>query len=197
VTQAIGAESLVDLLSKSRQAVASACWQKVGANRNLPRRARDYVAGAAPSAEAVCHRGVVPGRPQVDELTLQFSVDLGPGRGARSGAGAGRRMHPKASRTTQSSEQTSQCRGQRSADCRSHGRNCAPMHLLSTVAEKPSSTHFQPHTVAVLSRVATLLLDDLAMFEFGVVCEVFGIDRTDDGLPAIDFRVCGEEAGWR
>ncbi len=47
----------------------------------------------------------------------------------------------------------------------------------------------------MLTTVATLLLDDLAMFEFGVVCEVFGIDRTDDGVPAIDFRVCGEEAG--
>ena len=27
------------------------------------------------------------------------------------------------------------------------------------------------------------------MFEFGVAAEVFGIDRTAEGLPAIDFRV--------
>jgi len=47
----------------------------------------------------------------------------------------------------------------------------------------------------VLKTVATLLLDELAMFEFGVVCEVFGIDRTEEGVPAIDFRVCGSRAG--
>ncbi len=47
----------------------------------------------------------------------------------------------------------------------------------------------------VLKTVATLLVDDLAMFEFGVVCEVFGIDRTEEGVPAFDFRVCGSEAG--
>jgi len=29
----------------------------------------------------------------------------------------------------------------------------------------------------------------------GVVCEVFGIDRTEDGVPAFGFRVCGPAAG--
>lgn len=33
------------------------------------------------------------------------------------------------------------------------------------------------------------------MFEFGVLCEVFGLDRTADGVPAFDFRVCAERAG--
>ena len=33
------------------------------------------------------------------------------------------------------------------------------------------------------------------MFEFGVLCEVFGIDRTADGVPPFDFRVCAETAG--
>ncbi len=47
----------------------------------------------------------------------------------------------------------------------------------------------------MLKTVATLLLDELAMFEFGVVCEVFGVDRTEEGVPAIDFRVCGSRAG--
>lgn len=47
----------------------------------------------------------------------------------------------------------------------------------------------------MLRSVAVLLVDDLAMFEFGVVCEVFGIDRTEEGVPAFDFRVCGERAG--
>jgi len=33
----------------------------------------------------------------------------------------------------------------------------------------------------------------MAPFEFGVVCEVFGVDRTDDGVPAFDFTVCTED----
>lgn len=47
----------------------------------------------------------------------------------------------------------------------------------------------------MLKSVAVVLLDDFAAFEFGVVCEVFGYDRTDDGVPLLDFRVCGERAG--
>ncbi|MBP2327301.1 transcriptional regulator GlxA family with amidase domain [Kibdelosporangium banguiense] len=42
--------------------------------------------------------------------------------------------------------------------------------------------------------VAALLIEDFALFEFGVICEVFGVDRTDDGAPAFDFRVVGEQA---
>lgn len=49
--------------------------------------------------------------------------------------------------------------------------------------------------MVVLSKVAVVLNDRLAMFEFGVVCEVFGLDRTEDGLPLFDFRVCGVEPG--
>jgi len=47
----------------------------------------------------------------------------------------------------------------------------------------------------VLSTVAALLIEGVAPFEFGVICEVFGIDRTDDGVPPFDFRVCGEQPG--
>ncbi|MEC3958337.1 helix-turn-helix domain-containing protein [Nocardia sp. CDC153] len=47
----------------------------------------------------------------------------------------------------------------------------------------------------MLSKVAVVLNDHLAMFEFGVVCEVFGLDRSSDGLPLFDFRVCGAEPG--
>ena len=47
----------------------------------------------------------------------------------------------------------------------------------------------------MLKTVATVLIDYLAPFEFGVICEVFGLDRTDDGVPPIEFRVCGEKAG--
>ena len=47
----------------------------------------------------------------------------------------------------------------------------------------------------MLRSVAVLLLDELAVFEFGVLCEVFGVDRTDDGVPRLDFRVCGVRPG--
>jgi transcriptional regulator GlxA family with amidase domain len=47
----------------------------------------------------------------------------------------------------------------------------------------------------MLSTVATVLIDDTAPFEFGVVCEVFGIDRTADGVPPFDFRICAERPG--
>lgn len=47
----------------------------------------------------------------------------------------------------------------------------------------------------MLSKVAVVLNERLAMFEFGVVCEVFGLDRTMDGLPGFDFRVCGAVPG--
>ena len=47
----------------------------------------------------------------------------------------------------------------------------------------------------MLHSVAALVLDQAAVFEFGVICEVFGLDRSEDGLPVLDFRVCGPEPG--
>ncbi len=47
----------------------------------------------------------------------------------------------------------------------------------------------------MLQNVAFVVLDRFPSFEFGVVCEVFGIDRTDDGLPAYDFAVVAGEDG--
>jgi transcriptional regulator GlxA family with amidase domain len=47
----------------------------------------------------------------------------------------------------------------------------------------------------MLTTVAVPLIDDFAMFEFGVVCEVFGLDRSHAGLPVFDFRVCGVRPG--
>lgn len=47
----------------------------------------------------------------------------------------------------------------------------------------------------MLRSVAALVLDRVAVFEFGVLCEVFGIDRARDGVPNFDFRVCGVEPG--
>lgn len=41
----------------------------------------------------------------------------------------------------------------------------------------------------MMRTVGVLLVDGMTMFEFGVVCEVFGIDRTADGVPPFDFRV--------
>ena len=46
-----------------------------------------------------------------------------------------------------------------------------------------------------IKSVSALVLDGLAIFEFGVICEVFGIDRSADGVPNFDFKVCGPEAG--
>ena len=46
-----------------------------------------------------------------------------------------------------------------------------------------------------IESVSTLVLDGLAMFEFGVICEVFGVDRSGDGVPNFDFKVCGPVPG--
>ena len=46
-----------------------------------------------------------------------------------------------------------------------------------------------------LSTVAVVVPHRPALFELGVVSEVFGIDRTDDGVPAIDYRICSERPG--
>ncbi|MEU3946467.1 helix-turn-helix domain-containing protein [Streptomyces sp. NPDC029526] len=45
----------------------------------------------------------------------------------------------------------------------------------------------------MLRNVAVVLLDGVNPFELGVVCEVFGTDRTDEGLPAYDFAVASAE----
>jgi transcriptional regulator GlxA family with amidase domain len=47
----------------------------------------------------------------------------------------------------------------------------------------------------MLRNVAVVVLSGFAPFELGVVCEVFGVDRTDDGLPAYDFAVVAAEPG--
>ena len=48
-----------------------------------------------------------------------------------------------------------------------------------------------------LRSVSALVLDGLAIFEFGVICEVFGIDRSADGVPNFDFKVCGPSPASR
>ncbi|MZD06989.1 helix-turn-helix domain-containing protein [Streptomyces sp. SID5785] len=45
----------------------------------------------------------------------------------------------------------------------------------------------------MLKNVAAVLLDGVHPFELGVVCEVFGLDRSDAGLPVYDFAVVSAE----
>src|SRR5215469_12023454 len=45
------------------------------------------------------------------------------------------------------------------------------------------------HNGRMLRNVAVVVLDGFEPFELGVVCEVFGTDRTADGLPGYDFAV--------
>src|SRR5436190_16458183 len=46
-----------------------------------------------------------------------------------------------------------------------------------------------------LRTVAMVVPPRPGLFEVGVIQEVFGVDRTDDGVPAIDFRACSERRG--
>ena len=43
--------------------------------------------------------------------------------------------------------------------------------------------------------VAVIVQPGFAPFEFGVACEAFGLDRSDDGIPNFDFRIVTPEPG--
>jgi transcriptional regulator GlxA family with amidase domain len=45
----------------------------------------------------------------------------------------------------------------------------------------------------MLSKVAVIALDQVAAFELGVLCEVFGTDRTADGFPGYRFDICSHD----
>ncbi|MFY1634688.1 GlxA family transcriptional regulator [Solwaraspora sp. WMMB335] len=47
----------------------------------------------------------------------------------------------------------------------------------------------------MIRTVAVIALDGVAAFELGVVCEVFGLDRTADGFPGYRFDVCTVDGG--
>jgi len=47
----------------------------------------------------------------------------------------------------------------------------------------------------MLSTIVCLALPQMAPFEFGVICEVFGIDRREHGGPSFDFHVIAAEPG--
>lgn len=46
-----------------------------------------------------------------------------------------------------------------------------------------------------LHSVSVILVEPVSPFEFCLAAEVFGIDRTEDGLESFDFRVCSERPG--
>jgi hypothetical protein len=47
----------------------------------------------------------------------------------------------------------------------------------------------------MLTKVALLAIPGVSPFEFGVICEVFGIDRSESGGPKFDFTVITAEPG--
>lgn len=47
----------------------------------------------------------------------------------------------------------------------------------------------------MIHSVAVPLIERFAMFELGVACEVFGLDRSYAGLDPFDFRICAAEPG--
>jgi transcriptional regulator GlxA family with amidase domain len=47
----------------------------------------------------------------------------------------------------------------------------------------------------MLRNVAAVALDGVAPFELGVLCEAFGVDRSDQGAPRLDFAVCALRPG--
>lgn len=46
-----------------------------------------------------------------------------------------------------------------------------------------------------MKTVACIIQDGFAPFEFGVACEAFGLDRSDDGVPNFDFRIVAPQVG--
>lgn len=46
-----------------------------------------------------------------------------------------------------------------------------------------------------MESVACVVLPGFAPFEFGLACEAFGLDRSDDGIPNFDFRIVTPDPG--
>jgi transcriptional regulator GlxA family with amidase domain len=47
----------------------------------------------------------------------------------------------------------------------------------------------------MLKNVAVVVYDGVAPFELGVLCEAWGVDREDQGIPSFDFAICGRRPG--
>jgi transcriptional regulator GlxA family with amidase domain len=75
------------------------------------------------------------------------------------------------------------------------------MHRASPAGRNPTSGRiailrgFPAILLRMLKNVAVVLGDYRSVFELGVACEVFGVDRTADGLPGFDFAVCSAQPG--
>ncbi len=66
------------------------------------------------------------------------------------------------------------------------------------MAELTPTLDFLPtywHDGPVLKNVAVLVYPGVAPFELGVLCEAWGLDREDQGVPSFDFAVCAPERG--
>ncbi len=48
----------------------------------------------------------------------------------------------------------------------------------------------------MLKNVAVITYEGVAPFELGVLCEAFGVDRSEHGVPTLDFAVCGPTVGY-
>ncbi|GAA5036638.1 GlxA family transcriptional regulator [Microbacterium fluvii] len=46
-----------------------------------------------------------------------------------------------------------------------------------------------------MESVAVIVQPGFSPFEFGLACEAFGLDRSDDGIPPFDFRIVAPEPG--
>jgi transcriptional regulator GlxA family with amidase domain len=47
----------------------------------------------------------------------------------------------------------------------------------------------------MLTNVAVIAFDGVAPFELGVLCEAWGVDRTMQGIPTLDFALCAPRPG--
>ncbi|MBJ7291768.1 helix-turn-helix domain-containing protein [Williamsia sp.] len=47
----------------------------------------------------------------------------------------------------------------------------------------------------MLKTVAVIVQEPVALFEYGVIHEVFGLDRTEDGVPAFELLICSPTPG--
>src|SRR3954447_18704963 len=57
------------------------------------------------------------------------------------------------------------------------------------------SCQFCGRVGGMIRNVAVLVYDGVAPFELGVLHEAWGVDRSDEGLPVMDFAVCAPRPG--
>lgn len=49
--------------------------------------------------------------------------------------------------------------------------------------------------IPAMNTIACVVQPGFAPFEFGLACEAFGLDRSDDGIPTFDFRIVAPDPG--